>query len=139
MNEAEHFRLLPRGATILSGALTWLAASATLTSNNNQSIINTKYETYFRFQHAPVGALQAQRDACFGDRREARHPQHATEAPYHGAAEPCRALSRTHASALWPAHPDHFRLPLPQAQRRRERCKQFPAYGGRSRRHHHPP
>ena len=139
MNETELFRLLPRGATILSGALTWLAASATLTLNNNQSIFTTKYATTIRFQHAPVGALQAQRDACFGDRRAASHPQHATEAPYHGAAEPCRALSRTHAPALRTAHPDHLRLPLPQAQRRRERRKQFPAYGGRSRRHHHPP
>ena len=139
MNESEHFRLLPRGATILSGALTWLAANATLTLNNNQSIINTKYETYFRSQHAPVGALQAQRDACFGDRRAASHPQHATEAPHHGAAEPCRALSRTHPSALRPAHSGHIRLPMPPAQRRREGCKQFPTSGGRGRRHHHPP
>ena len=73
MNKAKHFRLLPRGATILSGALTWLAATVTITFNNYPSINSTKYETYFRFQHAPVGALQAQRDACFGDRREARH------------------------------------------------------------------
>lgn len=29
MNKTEHFRLLPRGATILSGALTWLAVAAT--------------------------------------------------------------------------------------------------------------
>ena len=59
--------------------------------------------------------------------------------PYYGTAEPCRALSRTHAPALRPTHQGHFRLPLPQAQRSRERRKQFPAYGGRGRRHHHPP
>ena len=105
MNKTEHFRLLPRGVTILSGALTWLAASATLTLNNNQSIINTKYETYLRSQHAPVGALQAQRDACFGDRRAASHPQHATEAPYvsNPRASTSACLSRSLPATVAPS------------------------------------
>ena len=139
MNKTAYFRLLPRGATILSGALTWLAVAATDTYNEYLSINTTNYATPIQSPHAPVGALLAQRDACLGDCREAPHPQHATEAAHHGAAEPCRALSRTHPSALRSAHSGHIRLPMPPAQRRREGCKQFPTSGGRGRRHHHPP
>ena len=73
MNETELFRLLPRGATILSGALTWLAVSATDTYNEYLSINTTNYATPIQSQHAPVGALLAQRDACLGDCRH-HHP-----------------------------------------------------------------
>ena len=139
MNKTTYFRLLPRGATILSGALTWLTASSTIHFDHYLTKPLLNYATPIQSPHAPVGALQAQRDACLGDCREAPHPQHATEAPHHGAPESCRALSRTHPSALRPAHSGHIRLPLPPTQRRREGCKQFPTSGGRGRRHHHPP
>ena len=130
MNQTAYFRLLPRGATILSGALTWLAVAATDTYNEYLSINTTNYATPIQSPHAPVGALLAQRDACLGDCRDTPHPQHATEVPHYGAAEPRPALSRTHAPAFRPAHPGELRLPLPPAQRRREGRQQLPASGG---------
>ena len=139
MNKTTYFRLLPRGATILSGALTWLMSSSANSFDHFLTNRLANYATPIQSQHAPIGALLAQRDAFLGDCREAPHPQHATEAPHHSAAESCRALSRTHPSALRSAHSGHIRLPMPPAQRRREGCKQFPTSGGRGRRHHHPP
>ena len=74
MNKTAYFRLLPRGATILSGALTWLAASSTIHFDHYLTKPLLNYATPIQSPHAPVGALLAQRDACLGDCREAPHP-----------------------------------------------------------------
>ena len=65
MNKTAYFRLLPRGATILSGALTWLTALSTIPFDHYLTKDLIKYETSIQFPHAPFGALLAQRDACF--------------------------------------------------------------------------
>ncbi len=52
MNKTEHFRLLPRGATILGGALTWLTASSTISFDHYLTKNLIKYETPIQFPHA---------------------------------------------------------------------------------------
>ena len=113
MNKTTYFRLLPRGATILSGALTWLTASSTIHFDHYLTKPLLNYATPIQSPHAPVGALLAQRDACLGDCREAPHPQHATEAAHHNTPlkRHITALQNLAVRCLEPTR-QHFGLPI---------------------------
>ena len=60
MNKTAYFRLLPRGATILSGALTWLTASSTIHFDHYLTKPLLNYATPIQSPHAPFGALLPQ-------------------------------------------------------------------------------
>lgn len=132
-------RLLPRGATLTSGALTCLTAVAGTSMYIIKTLNHTTYETNSRLQHAPERALYTGRDAALADGRSPQHSQHSAEVPHHSPAEPLPALSGTHATTLRPAHPSHLGLPLPPGEPTRWRCRNLAAHEGRSRRHHRPP
>ena len=57
MQQQSIYRLLPTGATTLSGALTCVAVVAVSPVMSVQSINYTKHETDHQSLHAPFGAL----------------------------------------------------------------------------------
>ena len=79
MNKKTALRLLPTGATTMSGALTCVALLAATDCNSHHVQILTKYETTIRSPYAPVGALYTRRDAALRDGREEPHQQHTAE------------------------------------------------------------
>ena len=68
MRQQDLFRLLPTGATTLSGALTCVAVVTASPVMSVQSINYTKYETDHQSLHAPFGALYSWRDALLAEK-----------------------------------------------------------------------